>query len=171
MKTKQTIIIIGANSQIGSDIAKDLSKGNCKLLLNDKSIDQLTSVLDEILLVYPFADAEIIDCSFEGCWEADIIILAIPAMAEEEVVKKIKEVANQKIVLSISNFTGENQTGLKTSGITLAKALRKMLPHSKVIKAFYTVKREMLITSDDNDALETISELLQTANLHLIKTT
>lgn len=171
MRTKQTIIVIGVKGRIGTEIAKGLSKGNYKLLLNDKSSDQVSNVLNEILEANPFADAEIIDCSFEGCWEADIIILAIPVRAEEEVVKKIKDVANQKIVVSISDLPRENQTSLGDCEMTAGKALQKLLPHSKVIKAFYTVKREMLITSDDKDALENIIELLQMANLHPIKTT
>ena len=167
MKTKQTIIVIGANGRIGTEIAKGLSKGNYRLLLNDKSSDQVSNVLNEILEANPIADAEISDCSFEGCWEADIIILAIPDSEEEEVAQKIKEVANQKIVVSISDMRGENQTPLAYCEMATGKALQKMLPHSKVIKAFniLSIKKEMLITGTDKEALDTIHELFQIANL------
>ena len=183
MKTKQTIIIIGAGGIMGAEIAKDLSKGNYRLLLNDKSAGRLTGVLDEILEANPFADAEIMDCSFEGCWEADIIILTVPPLEEEEVASIIKEVANQKIVVSFSNRSNENQNSVEDCEVTAGKALQEVLPHSKIIKVFNIVtleelkitskgntKRDIRIMGDDKEALDTIHELFQTTNLYPIKT-
>ena len=40
------------------------------------------------------ADVEAIDCSVNASWEADIIIVAVPFLAEKEIAKRIKEVAS-----------------------------------------------------------------------------
>ena len=64
---------------------------------------------------------------------------AIPYGAEEEVAKKIKEVANQKIVISISNTLNETYSGLIIAlGTSVAQELQKLLSNSKVVKAFKT---------------------------------
>lgn len=184
MRTKQTIIIIGAGEKKGADIAKALSKGNYRLLLNDKESTRLKNVLEDIKGVNASADVEVIDCSFNGCWEADIIILTVPAIEEEAVANKIKNVANQKVVISIANQSGEDQTGLTEAEVTSANILQRILAHSKVLKAIYTVKpmgsatgkmhgakREMLVFGDDKEALDIIKEFSKTANIHLIETT
>ncbi len=74
MRTKQTIMIIGASGRMGSAISKSLSGGNYRLLLNGKNHDKINELVNEIDVTNPSADVEGIDCSFDGCWEADINI-------------------------------------------------------------------------------------------------
>ncbi|MEO6290160.1 MAG: NAD(P)-binding domain-containing protein, partial [Ginsengibacter sp.] len=139
MIIKQTIIIIGATGKVGSAIAKSLSKGNYRLLLNGRDNDKTNQLIIEIKKANPAADIEGIDCSFNGCLEADIIISAVPYAAEKDLAKKIKEVANQKIVISIANPLNENYDGLTaTADTSAAEEFQKFLPNSKVVKAFNT---------------------------------
>jgi predicted dinucleotide-binding enzyme len=165
---------------MGSAIAKSLCKGNYKLLLCSKEPGKIETLINDIKSTNSLADVEISDCFKEACWEADIIIAAVPYASEQEVAERIKEVANQKIVISIANPLNETYTGLITAADTsAAEELQKLLPHSKVIKAFNTTfaadfstavidrkKIDAFIAGNDEDALETVSELVSTAGFN-----
>lgn len=182
MNTKQTIAIIGASGNMGSAISKSLAKGNYRLLLKANDQEKLIALRQEIKNKYPSADVEIYQCPSEASWEADIIILAVPFEAEKEIAEKIKEVANQKIVISIANPLNSTYNGLTTVADTsAAEELQKLLPHSKVIKAFNTTfaadfstpvinskQADAFIAGDDEEALQTVSELVSTAGFNPI---
>ena len=134
------------------------------------------------LEAYDTSDIEAIACPTEASWEADIIILAVPFEAEKEIAAKIKEVANQKIVISIANPLNETYDGLVTPpDSSAAEELQKLLPHSKVIKAFNTTfaadfstpvidgkQVDAFIAGNDEEALETVKELVGTAGFNPI---
>src|SRR5207249_8774521 len=103
MQTKKTIAIIGATGNMGSALAKSLSKGNYRLLLMAKNVAQLNATSEEIKKANSNADVDVIGCPVEASWEADVIIAAVPYGAEKEVAEKIKDVATGKVVISISN--------------------------------------------------------------------
>ena len=180
MQTKQTIAIIGATGSMGSAISKSLAKGNYRLLLNAGNQDEIDQLIDEIVKTTPQAEVEGIACSKEACWEADIIIAAVPYSAEAEVAERIREVANQKIVISIANPLNETYDQLVTTADTsAAEELQKLLPNSKVVKAFNTTfaadfstpvidgkQADAFIAGDDKEALETVSELVNTAGFN-----
>lgn len=181
MKTKQTIAIIGASGNMGSAISKSISGGNYRLLLlADKEEGKVRNLISSIQDINPSADVEAIKCSREASWEADIIISAVPYSAEKEVAEKIKEVANQKIVISITNPLNKTFDGLETSPYTsAAEELQKLLPNSKIIKAFNTTfahdfstgqtdgrQLDSFIAGNDEEALQTVSELVSTAGFN-----
>jgi 8-hydroxy-5-deazaflavin:NADPH oxidoreductase len=182
MKTIQTIAIIGASGNMGSAISKSLAKGNFRLLLCANDLDKVQAVADEIKSSNPAADVEAIDCTREASWEADIIIAAVPYAAEKEVAEKIKEVANQKIVISIANPLNETYDGLVTAPETsAAEELQRLLPNSKVIKAFNTTfaadfstpvidgkQADAFVAGNDEEALERVTELVETAGFNPI---
>src|SRR6476661_2147006 len=111
MHTKQTIAIIGATGNMGSAIAKAIAKGNNRLLLKGSRQDVLDTLVDDIKANNKGADVQAALCPTEAGWEADIIILAVPYQAEKEIAPKIREVANQKIVISIANPLNETFDG------------------------------------------------------------
>lgn len=182
MQTKQTINIIGATGNMGSAISKSLAKGNYKLLLYAREQEKLQPIVNEIKNANPSADVEAIDCNYTGCWEADIIIVAVPYGAEKEVAEKIREVANQKIVISIANPLNKTFNGLVTAPDTsAAEELQKLLPNSKVVKAFNTTfasdfstpvidgkQVDAFIAGNDAEALQIVSELVSTAGFNPI---
>ena len=183
METKKTIAIIGASGNMGSAIAKSLAKSSYRLLLFGKEEKKLKSLFKEIKQTNRSVSVEIIGCEADASWEADIIIAAVPFGAEKELSEKIRQVATGKIVISISNPLNENYTGLVTDGNTSsAEELQKLLPHSKVIKAFNTTFAgdfsqpvidgktvDALIAGDDDEALETVSDLVRSAGFNPIK--
>lgn len=182
MRTKQTIAIIGASGSMGTAISKSLSKGNYRLLLFTDDKAKLKNLEKEIIHAHPSADVESINCSYTASWEADVIIVAAPFAAEKEIAGKIREVANQKIVVSIANPLNDSFDGLVTAPDTsAAEELQKLLPHSKVVKAFNTTfasdfaqpvidgkQVDAFIAGNDSDALETVKELVQTAGFNPI---
>ena len=182
MHTKQTIAVIGASGNMGSAISKSLSKGNYRLLLFSDGDQKVQSIIDEIRSTEKSADVESIDCSAEASWQADIIIAAVPFAAEKEVAEKIRQVANQKIVISIANPLNDTYDGLVTApGTSAAEELQKLLPNSKVVKAFNTTfaadfstpviggkQVDAFIAGDDEEAVNTVSELVRTAGFNPI---
>lgn len=182
MKTKQTIAVIGASGNMGSAISKSLSKGNYRLLLCSDDQDKVRATLNDIKGSHPSADVEVIDCSEQASWEADIIIAAVPYQAEKDLAQKIKELANQKIVISIANPLNETYNGLVTAPDTsAAEELQKLLPNSKVVKAFNTTfaadfstpvidgkQADAFIAGNDEEAVQTVSELVTTAGFNPI---
>ena len=182
MSTKQTIAIIGASGKVGTAISKSLSKGNYRLLLCSDEWIEAQAVANEITSSYPAADVEALQCSAEATWEADIIIVAIPYIAQHDVATKIKDFANQKIVISISNLQKESDNGVTTaSAISAAEDLQKLLPNSKVVKAFNNTllsdvtpskiegnQEDAFIAGNDTEALQVVSLLLSTAGFNPI---
>ncbi|MEO8111639.1 MAG: NAD(P)-binding domain-containing protein [Ginsengibacter sp.] len=165
MHTKQTIMIIGASSERGSFIAKSLSQGNYRLLLNDRDNVRLNELREEIVEKNSCADVETIDCSFEGCWEADIIISAISSDEQQEVANRIREVANQKIVISFTDQAEKNEE------------LQALLPYSKVLTmdacAFSgniagRQQIDVLMAGDNEEALQTVTELFTPAGFKVM---
>ena len=182
MQTKQTIAIIGATGNMGSAISKNLSKGNYRLLLRANDRQKLEELVNEIKTANSCADIEGINCPVDASWEADIIIAAVPYKAEKDVAEKIREVANQKIVISIANPLNETNDGLVTEpGTSAAEELQKLLPNSKVVKAFNTTfaadfstpviegkKADAFIAGNDEEAVQTVAGLVSIAGLNPI---
>lgn len=167
---------------MGSAISGSLAKGNYRLLLKSPDEKKLENLVDSIRELVPDADIESATCASNACWEADIIILAVPYAAEKEVAEKIREVANQKIVISIANPLNERYTGLVTASDTsAAEELQKLLPNSRVVKAFNTTfpaafsnpiiaekQVDAFIAGNDEDAVNTVSDLVSVAGFNPI---
>lgn len=177
---KQTIAIIGAGGNMGSAIVKSIAGGNYRLLLFDREPEQSGSIHEKILQDHPEAELELMDCPHESSWEADIIILAVPHGVEKELAEKIRDVATQKIVVSIANPIDENFNKLTTDPNTsAAEELQRWLPNSRVVKAFNTTfaadfdqpvidgkQVDAFIAGDDEEALQTVTELVETAGFN-----
>lgn len=182
MATKKTIAIIGASGKMGSAIARNLAGANYRLLLFANQTNKTHALANEIKKANPAADVDCVGCPFDASWEADIIIAAVKYEIEKHVAEKIKPVATQKIVISISNPLNSTYDGLQTSTNTsAAEELQKFLPDSKVVKAFNTVfsgdfsqplidgkKADCFIAGDDDEAVETVSEIVAAAGFNPI---
>jgi len=159
MAVKETIAIIGAAAKNGIAIAKKLAQMNYPLLLisNDSNeVNQLSKYVQHIL---PDAAIDVMDCAKEGCWQADIIILTISYHTIKEVIKRIQEVATQKIVVSIAVSEDEAIFPFKE-----AQELQQLLPYSKVIGAYKKPDvPEIYIAGDDEESVETISNIIKLA--------
>lgn len=100
-----------------------------------------------------------VDCTREGCWEADIVMLgASPAL--EATVLKLKDVTTQKIVLLISGNNG------MASHYPAVRKLEQWLPHSKIISVLHDSGTPGLsICGEDSSAVEDISTIFRAVGM------
>jgi len=146
---KKTIAIIGAGAEMGAAIADKLSERNYRLLLVSNEIDHKFQIVQNIKQNNLNTEVEIVDCAKEGCWEADIIILALPYHKLKKVIEKINEVVTQKIVVIISD---ENESSFSYNK---AQKLQQLLPYSTIVTALYNpYTSEPFIISDDKGHLK-----------------
>jgi predicted dinucleotide-binding enzyme len=155
MSVKKTIAIVGATEKTGKIIAEKFSSLPYRLLLISNDSNELQKLSQDISGKRPVAEIDTIDCVKDGCWEADIIILAVAHCDENEAVEKMKEVATQKIVAEVSNKNDP------------AKDLQKMLPYSKLVKVSGDFDSEEVDISGEDEAVnEEISSIFNQAGFH-----
>jgi predicted dinucleotide-binding enzyme len=174
MSTKPSIAIIGATGKMGSALAKRLATGRYRLLLFAREEARLLDLANTIKRDIIMADLDCVECAADASWEADIIIPAVPFSVEKEIAVKIRPVATQKIIISISN--PDLNDASDRSG---AEILQDLLPYSKVVKAFNTVHLQDLIepsvngkgvdsfiAGDDEDANKIVETLVKSTGLN-----
>jgi predicted dinucleotide-binding enzyme len=168
---KTAVAIIGATGKMGSAIAKALTKGPYRLLLFARNQQKLLQLNDEIRRMTPSADVDCLGCSTDACWEADVIIPAVPRSAQKEVAQKISEVATQKVVVNITKHDSDSNSA--------AEELQQWLPLAKVVTAFNTISpaafspvtgssqpADVLITGNDSEAINVVKALVKTAGFN-----
>lgn len=156
MAQKKSIAIIGATEKNGKDLAIQLSQCPFDLLLISNNIEALDHLSEKIKASPSKAEINFIECVKDGCWEADIIILAVPHNDEKMMAEMMREVATQKIIVDFSN---EENAG---------NELCSILPYSKLVKVSGDfASKEILINGDDNTANKEISEIFIQAGYHL----
>ncbi|TDH27316.1 NADP oxidoreductase [Segetibacter sp. 3557_3] len=174
MAAQKTIAIIGATGKMGGAIAKGLVNGPNRLLLFGNNQEKLSGLLSALKETKRDTDAEIIGCSVDASWEADIIIAAVPYAAEATLAEQIRAVATGKIVISISNPLSADFCRLVTEpGTSAGEQLQELLPHARVVKAFSTnfsaafnhtdvsgYKLDAFIAGNDDEALLEVAELI-----------
>ena len=182
METKQTIAIFGATGNMGSAIAKSVAKGAYRLLLISNDIEKLKSLQSNISANAPTTEPEIMQSLNDTDSKPDIIILAVPYAAEAEIAPAIRQLAAGKTVISIANPINKNLTGLVTApDSSAAEDLQKLLPDSKVVKAFNTTfagdfaqpvidgkQVDAFIAGNDEPSVKTVAELVKTAGFNPI---
>ncbi|HXS57688.1 MAG TPA: NAD(P)-binding domain-containing protein, partial [Hanamia sp.] len=112
MQAKQTVAVFGASGSMGSAITKSIAKGPYRLLLMSNDADKLQNLQSDISKEFPDAEAEAIQTLIDARWKADIFILAVPYSSEEDIVAQIKDLAEGKIVISITNPINKDLSGL-----------------------------------------------------------
>lgn len=177
----QTIAVIGAAGTLGSAIAESISGGKYRVLLFDSNVSALEELKNAVSKETPDAEVEIAGCQQEACWEADVIVLAVPYAELPEVVDKIKKVATQKIVISISNPM--NKTLDESSLLAYKNALselKQQLPYSRIVRVLDmnipgaeanskpAKKPDVYLDGDHEKALAEVEELLKEAGMNPI---
>jgi len=152
MAVKKTIAIVGATEKEGRKIANQFACMPYRFLFISNKTIELEELTNNILQKNPEAEIEILECVKDGCWEADIIILAVAAQQNQKVAGLIKEVATQKIVVEISD---------KEKNVN---ELQKILPYSKLVKVSGNFQsQEIEINGDDETVNEEIMKIFKQA--------
>ena len=182
MQAKQTVAVFGASGSMGSAITKSIAKGPYRLRLMSNDPGKLQQLQSDILKEFPGAEAEAIQTLIDARWKADIFILAVPYSSEADIVAEIKDLAEGKIVISITNPINKDLSGLVTKpGTSAAEELQKLLPDSKVVKAFNTTfaadfthtvidgkQVDSFIAGDDEQSVKTVAEMIKTVGFNPI---
>lgn len=183
MSDIKTIAIIEATSEMGSAVARSLSKSpKYRLLLMADDETRLDALRAEIGAYRSDDEVFAMTCAREASWEADIIIISTSGSGERNVADKIRDVAIGKIVISTSNPIVDTYYNPDQMGNTsAAEELQKLLPHSKVVKAFNTMfpndfisktvngrRVDVFIAGNSGDAIETASEVVTRAGFNPI---
>jgi hypothetical protein len=140
MAVKKTIAIVGATETAGAEIANRFSGMPYHLLLVSDKSNELPQLAIDISQKNPVAEIDTIECVKDGCWEADIIILAVPACEEKHVAEMMKEVATQKIVVVLSNGGAEH-----------------VLPYCKVVRVSLSSENKITVSGNNPAANEEIA--------------
>ena len=152
MALKKTIAIVGATEKEGRRITNQFACMPYRLLLVSNKTNELEELTNLVLEKYPEAEVEKLECVKDGCWEADIIILAVAPEENQKVAGLIKEVATQKIVVEISDEEKDSNE------------LRKILPYSKLVSVSGNLQvKEVLISGDDDTVNVEIKQIFNQA--------
>lgn len=103
MATQQTIAIIGALEEAAQSAIAGLTGTGYRLLLFCKEDDLSRLSAFAAGKRFDGTDVEWMSCPIEASWEADIILLSVPADEIAEVASAIREVAIGKPVVDIRN--------------------------------------------------------------------
>lgn len=175
--TKQSIAFIGAIDAIGSAIVQGATNGNYRILLLNREAKNIKCLADDIRDNATEEDVEVMDCARECSWEANIIIINLSDKMLDEVLAEIRDVATQKIIIPLTSTLRqdlENTTGYIT------EKLCGELPYSKIVQLSVAGRFDqkgssneasLTIYGEDRQALEIVSELIETAGFRpVVKT-
>lgn len=176
MQTKQTIVIIGAGCT-GKAIAKVLVPGNFQLLLCDKEYSNAVLLAGELQQTAHNSTIEAMECTFDSAWEADLVVLAVQEEEQLAVASIIKDVVNQKILVS-SVQPADCADAKQAAHGNCKEALQSLLPHTKVVRvttgeglnneSSFNLDEGVVLTGDDEKAIEEVAGILSAAGI-LIK--
>lgn len=184
MATIKTIAIVGATGRMGSAITKRLSNTEgYRLLLMAHDQERLDDLKLQVEDSRPTAELDTLTCAKDACWEADIIILAIPHDEEKQIAERIHDVATGKVIISISNPTdGSTSKPASRATASAAEQLQRLLPNSKVVKAFNTLSVadfevpakptrtiDIFIAGNNGDAVDVVSKMAASVGFNPVK--
>jgi len=139
---KKTIAVIGSSNPSETSIVSRLSALGYPILLAD---EKWQCVKDSILKKHPEASVEVLECSHESAWQADIILLYLNNECKG-LLEKIKTVVTGKIVINIVDCFQNNE-------------VQESLPFSKVIDAWVDFTPEVVsyaVKGENDQAVEQV---------------
>jgi hypothetical protein len=159
MHNVRTIAVIGASEERNFLVLKELSQ-RYQLLLFDKNEKALTYIHEKLLVANRYSYIEKMNCAVNASWEADVIILCGFCINDEQIVRKIKEVATGKIIIIMEN----DDDFIKSINQQLSFDL--IFPHSKIVEIINISnkkeeEKEFLLEGHDSRALDTISAIFE----------
>lgn len=144
MKVKETIAFIGEADKTCNQLIERLAAEKYPLVLVAKEGNPFEELSGKILNRVPDADIEVITCEREGCWEADVIVFDSSVDFNSDLIEKIKEVTNQKILVYVLKKTGESDS---TDGF---KSFQQLLPNTQWVQlAIDPVSHDIHIAGDE----------------------
>lgn len=171
---QQTIVIIGTG-YTGKVMATYLTGGDFHVLLCDKDIAKAEALEEELKNKKQDADVEAMQCSFDSAWQADIILLALNFDAQKVVAQMIKDVVNQKILISMVHQNAEIIPAIDTA-TSQVETLQQILPYTKIVTIFYNDQNyneavtekcpdSFLVTGNNKQANDIVTKIFESARI------
>ncbi len=159
------VAIIGTGN-VGSALGGTFVRGGHQVVLAARDSGKARSVAAAI-------GADAAETPAQAARDADVVVLAVPFAALDEVVEALGDAAAGKAVVDVTNPLTPDYSGLATEGgPSAAEQLAERLPTARVVKAFNTLfganqanptahgrPADVLLATDDEDARATVSEL------------
>lgn len=158
------IAILGAGN-VGGGLAAAAVRAGHQVVLSASSPDRARSAASA-------AGATAAASNADAVTDAELVVLAVPHAAVDEIVKELGDALRNRIVVDSTNPLNATFTDLTTSGASAAEDLQRQLPDASVVKAFNTIfaarhanptedgtPLDAFIAGNDADAKATVGEL------------
>src|SRR3990167_106041 len=143
IKERKQISILGAG-KIGLALSTLWVRAGHSVCLGSRNPEKLQSALDTLGLKVSVKSIR------EAAAENDIIVLAVPYSAVEDLISEIRNEVSNKIIIDATNPFGLSPEGhvISTLGpkITAGTYMANLLPNSMVIRAFSHILDELLVS-------------------------
>lgn len=139
---RKTIAVIGSSNQSDSTIVSRLAALGYPLLLADQKWESVKQCIQK---EHPEASVEVLDCSRECAWQADLILL-YHSDEYKKLLDHIKNVVTGKIVVNVVTDLQE-------------KDVQDLLPFSKVVNTLADFSPEVVsytVRGENNQAVEQV---------------
>ncbi|SRR5690554_5613582 len=164
MAVKETMAFIGDSGAISTELMRKLAQHGYRLLFISKDVGRMEKLSQELDLQESHAEVEMLECAKDGCWEADIIAFVDPAHIGTELVKKVREVSTQKILLGIETT---EHPGSCFSTAELDR-LQKDFPFSKLVYIKVdTSAVKVQVHGEQQEAVETVSRIFESVGFEI----
>ena len=80
-----------------------------------------------------------VDSTVDAAQQADVVVIAVPARAAEDVAREIASVVSGKVLIDVTNPLKPDMSGLFTEGTSIAELLAAILTDAHVVKGFNTL--------------------------------
>jgi 8-hydroxy-5-deazaflavin:NADPH oxidoreductase len=156
------VAIIGAGN-VGKALAGSMARAG-----HDVTISASTPESAQEAARQTGADAA--SSNVEAVEAAEVVVLAVPYVsAGPEVADEIRDAANGRTVIDVTNPVTPDYSGLATEGSSAAEDFQRRLPGARVVKAFNTVfasvqahpskEIDAYVAGDDGDAKQQVIAL------------
>jgi 8-hydroxy-5-deazaflavin:NADPH oxidoreductase len=161
------IAIIGTGN-VGSALGSSAARAGYEVVFAGQDAAKAQAVAES-------AGATAATSARDAAAAADIVVLAVPYAAVEQLAAELAPVVDGKVVIDATNPLKADYTGLATpAGTSGAELLARALPNARLVKGFNTVfagiqadagarseTPDALFATDDEDARRTVAELAE----------
>lgn len=158
--------IIGAGN-VGSALARAIQGEGHDVVVTARSSGRVDVLVEELGVQKAGSNKEAVA-------GADVVVLAVPFAAVEDVLAEVGSDLDDKIVIDPTNHLKADYSGLAVEGTSGAEIIQGKAPGAKVVKAFNTIfaskmadpvhegtPLDGLIAGDDAEAKTTVLKLLE----------
>jgi 8-hydroxy-5-deazaflavin:NADPH oxidoreductase len=156
------VAIIGAGN-VGKALATSITRAGHDVTIAARHPEHAQAAADDI-------GATPADSNASAVVDADVVILAVPYSADQQVADEIRDHVTGKTIVDVSNPIAPDFSGLATNS-SAAEELQQRLPEANLVKAFNTIfatnqarpSRDIdgFVAADDGEAKQQVISLIE----------